>query len=225
MCFSASASFGSAAVLMSLGSSASKLNQEPKQKMFVALPFIFGFQQLCEGFVWISLGEQSSLQNFAVRAFLFFALAFWPVWLPWSLYALEKKPERKAVLKGLGWLGAFFSVGAIWILFRGGPRAAAAGHSIAYSFSGFQYLVTPSVDAVAYILTALIPFFISSERKVKVTGALIFAGLLFSHIHRQETVTSVWCFFAALTSVYIVYEVFRETKAPALRLYLSTTKA
>jgi len=225
MCFSASASFGSAAVLMSLGSSASKLNQESKQRMFVALPFIFGFQQLCEGLVWISIGHESNLHGYAVRAFLFFALAFWPSWLPWSLYAMEKKPARKAALKALGFLGTLFSFGALWILFRGGPRAAVAGHSIAYSFSGFQSFISPSIDALVYLLTALVPFFISTERKVKITGALIFIGLVFSHLYQQETVASVWCFFAAITSSYIVYEVFRETKAPQQRFYLSSTKA
>lgn len=224
MCFSASASFGSAAVLMSLGSSAGKLNQDPKQKMFVALPFIFGFQQLCEGLVWISIGQDTAFHSFAVRAFLFFALAFWPSWLPWSLYALEKKPERKTILKMLGIMGLVFSVGAIWILYRGGPRAAVAGHSIAYTFSGFQSFLSPSIDALVYLLTALVPFFISSERKVKITGGLIFVGLVFSHFYKQETVASVWCFFAAITSTYIVYEVFRETKAPEQRFFLQSRK-
>lgn len=222
MCFSASASFGSAAVLMSLGSSASKLNHDPKQRMFVALPFIFGFQQLCEGFVWISIGQNSTLNSIAVRAFLFFALAFWPGWLPWCLYAMEKKPERKSVLKVLGFMGLLFSLGAVWILYRGGPRAAVSGNSIAYSFSGFQSFLSPSVDALVYLLTALVPFFISTERKVKITGALVFIGLIISHIYQQEAVASVWCFFAALTSTYIVYEVFRETKAPKRRFYLQS---
>lgn len=224
MCFSASASFGSAAVLMSLGSSASKINQEPKQKMFVALPFLFGFQQFCEGLVWISLGQDSVLNAFAVKAFLFFALAFWPSWLPWSLYVMEKKLERKLLLKGLGFLGLLFSLGSIWILLRGEPRAAVLGHSIAYSFSGNQSLLSPSIDALVYLLTALMPFFVSSDRKVKITGALVFIGLVISHYYQEETVASVWCFFAALTSSYIVYEVFKETKAPEQRFYLSSTE-
>jgi hypothetical protein len=224
MCFSATASVSSAAVLLALGSTAGKLNQEPRQRMFVALPFIFGFQQLCEGFVWLSVGEHSPVQSVSVAAFLFFATAFWPLWLPWAVYAMEKNAQRKKILKTIGMFGTVFFVGALWVLYKGKPHAAVVGHSLAYTFSDFQSIITPSIDALIYLLTALAPFFISSERKVKVSGYLILGGLILSHIYKKETVASVWCFFAAITSLYIVYEILKETRSPVQRFFLSSTK-
>jgi hypothetical protein len=75
------------------------------------------------------------------------------------------------------------------------------------------------VDALIYLLTAMAPFFVSTDRKVRVTGFLIFGGLLLSHLYKRETVASVWCFFAALTSIYIVYGVLKEARSPFQRFF------
>ncbi len=224
MCFSATASFGSAAVLISLGASANRINKNNSKNMFVAMPLIFGFQQIFEGFVWITLGSSEGiLQQTSVVAFLFFALIFWPSWLPWAICRMEKNINRKMFLKILGVFGVVFSIGTLSRLLTAKPQAAVLGHSIAYSVSNFKSVLTPSLDALVYLATALLPFFISSDKKVRVTGVLFLGGLVISHMIRAETVTSVWCFFAALTSLYIVFEVFQQTKSPEVRIFNSVT--
>ena len=211
MCFSAPVSFGASVVLMGLGSAAMKVNKDESQKMFVAMPFIFGLQQLSEGLVWVSfVGRPEFLHQIAISSFLFFALVFWPSWLPWAVCKIEKNVLRKKILKGLGAAGLLLSAGSLWILLNGGPRASILGRSIAYSFSDVHILFSPSIDAILYMATSLLPFFISTNRKVKVTGLLVFGGLALSHLIRQETVASVWCFFAAISSLYIVYATYRE---------------
>lgn len=80
MCFSATASFTSAAVLLTVGAGTLSLNQEKENRMFAAIPILFGIQQASEGVVWLTIGQVASadLLKWAVITFLAFALVIWP---------------------------------------------------------------------------------------------------------------------------------------------------
>ena len=78
MCFSASASFTAAAVLMPLGLYSTHLARTNKQPHYVPLaltPFFFGVQQLVEGLEWTAIdqGRIEPLTTLAGLGFLFFA--------------------------------------------------------------------------------------------------------------------------------------------------------
>lgn len=77
MCFSAIASFSAGSVLTVAGVITTQKVTTKGQIAFAAIPFLFGIQQLCEGFVWLSLTHQeyAHWQQAATHAFLFFAHA------------------------------------------------------------------------------------------------------------------------------------------------------
>ena len=71
MCFSATASFAASAVLITAGGASLSL-AKPHQRLFAAMPLLFGIQQAIEGLQWLQLdkGESSLLAGYG---FLFFA--------------------------------------------------------------------------------------------------------------------------------------------------------
>ena len=97
MCFSTSASFGAGVVLAVIAIAAIKKAKSGPETFFAGIPLMFSFQQITEGFVWVSLSNPgySSLQQVSTYTFLFIAQVVWPLWVPLSIYLLEKNEKRK----------------------------------------------------------------------------------------------------------------------------------
>src|SRR5262245_6539835 len=104
MCFSAEASFGVSAVLLPVGAyCVTRAIRLDRRFLLLGLtPIAFGVQQAAEGFVWLGLDHgHSHLVSPAAVVFLFFALAFWPFWIPFSLLLPESRRWAKMILLGL----------------------------------------------------------------------------------------------------------------------------
>lgn len=213
MCFSATASFTSATVLATTGAAALALNKDPKQRGFVALPFIFGAQQASEGVVWLTL-QQNNLYTYhlsAVIAFIFIAFALWPAWIPWAVSQMETVPRRKSYLYISQSMGLFFAVVATYVIATGNPRSEIAGQCLNYGFEkNTASFFPPNMHAIFYFSSTVLPFFISSIKWVRNTGYLILAGLLITQSAWKYAATSVWCFFAAIASIYIAIHIYRN---------------
>src|SRR3954464_10641464 len=100
MCFSATGSFGVAAVIAGIGAVAAAQKKRPSHRMLAAVPLMFAGQQVAEGIVWLTIGDPSQRPAHlaAVGVFLVFALVVWPVWVPLSLLKAERKPRRRRAL-------------------------------------------------------------------------------------------------------------------------------
>ena len=101
MCFSASASFIAGITLTAAGVISLKQVQQPSHRFFGAIPLLFGIQQLCEGFVWLSLSDPgfASWHDPAKYGFLFFAQIIWPSWIPIAFRGIEPSPKRKKIMR------------------------------------------------------------------------------------------------------------------------------
>lgn len=217
MCFSATASFTSAAILASTGAAALVINKDPRQRWFVALPFIFGAQQAAEGVVWMTL-QQPSLSDWhfaAVVAFIMVAFVVWPAWIPGAVLAMEPSKNRQRWLRVAQAMGLFFGVVALYVIATGRPRSEIVGQCLNYSFEeNTASFFPPNMHAIFYFSSTMLPFFISSHRWIKKSGFLIFSGLLIALFTWKYAVTSVWCFFAAIASLFIAAHVWREQYSP-----------
>lgn len=211
MCFSATASFTSAALLVTAGGITTLKNRSKPHRMIAAVPLLFGIQQAAEGLVWISLGSNSpsALQSYSAFVFMFFAIAFWPAWVPWSIYLIERKRKRKKIVKLTGIIGLTGSFIATTILLTSDIKPYVTGHSIAYALINFKRYWPANLEFLVYIIPTLLPFFISSARTLRLTGYLIAASMILSQIINQEASASVWCFFAAGISFYIAIYVIK----------------
>ncbi len=78
-----------------------------KDARFVPLalvPITSGIQQISEGFVWLGLNRDDGalLQQSSV-VFLFFAIAFWPFWIPMCLAIAEFVRRPQQITSGRCW--------------------------------------------------------------------------------------------------------------------------
>jgi len=203
MCFSAEASFSAATLLAIVGYATISDTRNKKELCLAAIPLIFALQQFSEGLLWVALGynmADSILGMVGKYLFLFTAYVNWPVWLPISLYLAEENQTRKNII------GACFLVGAIFVIWNmtmvlGEPiTVGIVDHSIQYS------AYDPGTQAeflfmrFLYVAAVLIPTFASSYRYMWVFGLIVGITFLVAGYFYHHTFTSVWCFFAAVTS-------------------------
>lgn len=223
MCFSANASFAAAGALSVIGVLSVRAATNNKKLIPLATtPFFFGLQQACEGFVWITLnnGDTTSiLHMISTYIFLFFASAWWPLWMPFILYIAETSPKRKKLLQIIMYIGATTAI----ILFIGWPLQTTGAHiidhHIDYPVPNYPFGITNTLIAqvvswlisLSYCIAVIIPFFISSIAYAWILGIIIAAELLTAYLFYLIAFPSVWCFFAAISSM-LLYLIIR--KAP-----------
>lgn len=213
MCFSAPVSFTAGVVLVAAGAVCVKKTVEKDKSylLFALVPLLFGVQQLIEGFVWIGLLQNHPLMvKFFSLAFVFFAFTVWPAFAPLSVYLVEKKenPATKRVLLVTAVIGMAAGLASFVLLMPGyiAMTTKIVGHSISYDTDVPELLKV--LFFYLYLLSVIPPFLIISNRKLKLFGYLLILSVIFSDLIFRATVASVWCFFAALLSLYIARVVY-----------------
>lgn len=222
MCFSAAVSYSAAAVLTATGcyavQQAGRLNA-PYWRLWALVPVFFGIQQAFEGRVWqlLNAGDPSATLPFAY-GFHFFSHFLWLWWLPLASYLVEPETIRKRVFAGFTLIGAALGTLAFSVMLLH-PEWMTVGireHSISYRFSvPYRSAIhLPIKPAAIYALVILVPLLFSSYRELRVFGWL---AALFSVLTAQfygYAYVSVWCFFAAVLSLYLVHTIRKYSDHP-----------
>lgn len=199
MCFSAEASFTGAVVLGIVGGAAIKNCSSRSYYFLAAIPLLFALQQLSEGFVWLHIsygwGPERVFLN-AQRGFLLFAFFIWPIWVSLSLAVIETIRWRKILLYFILGCGAVLSLLNLSFALIHPVTVQAINHSLRY-ISELPYQME------WYFLIVLLPFFLSSLKKIWAFGLLIACAFPAALYFYEETFISVWCFFAAIVSLSI----------------------
>jgi hypothetical protein len=209
MCFCATASFGLGAALVPAGAYcvAEAARKDRDYLALGAIPLAFAAQQFSEGFVWLGLTEGPSRAGHAAAlAFLFFALVFWPVWLPLSVIPVQRNRGRPLGL--LAVLGAWIGLSLFLPLAVEPGRYLAVAtrhHSIFYDFTAVPVLrvVLEMVLRVLYLATIVVPFGLCADRRLRRFGAAVLASALISQAVFWYAFVSIWCFLAAALSLYL----------------------
>jgi Family of unknown function (DUF6629) len=217
MCFSATVSYSSAAILVSTGAYAVQQARRlaaPCWQLWALIPVFFGIQQGFEGLVWqqLNAGNASSAVPYAL-GFHFFSHFLWLWWLPLSSYLVERGKIRRKIMAACATFGAFAGamVYAEMLLHSEWMTVSVQQLSILYTFSvpfkgPFHMPITP---AALYALTILIPLFASSHRLIVIFGLLIALSMELASEAYGYAYVSVWCFFAAVLSLYLVFMIRR----------------
>lgn len=239
MCFSATVSYGAAAVLVGTGAGAVRQARRlqpgyPARSyrwgylMWALVPVLFGLQQAFEGRVWQQLhaGNAAAAVPYAL-GFHFFSHFLWLWWIPLGSYLVEPgqavgksgrlEKIRKRVFAGCAIFGACAGglVYGVMVYHPQWMTVATRKHSITYDFyvPYHSTLHLPITPAALYALTVLVPLLFSSHKQLRVFGALIaLSSLLASEVYAYAYV-SVWCFFAALLSLHLVWMIRRQALA------------
>ncbi|MEK7620474.1 MAG: DUF6629 family protein [Patescibacteria group bacterium] len=203
MCFSATASFAASAVLGTTGIAALSTVKDRRDYFLAAVPVLFAVQQFIEGMVWLTLGQGLLTESLAY-GFLFFAFLLWPVYIPLAVWAHERNPSRKCMLRYLIFFGSIGSFYLLVVLFSQSLGVELAGNSLCYKI-GAPFEVPGIILYVSVTVGALL---ISSSRFVQWFGALTLLSAAFAWFAYEKAFTSVWCFFAAALSLLIVGYLF-----------------
>ena len=209
MCFSATASFSTGAVLFGFGALTLKSARGPRQLPFAAIPLLFAIQQLGEGVIWLTFGGAAPLLNTVMTyVYTFFSHVLWPVYLPLAVLLMEPPGWRRRTL--FAFSAAGFAVGAylLYILAAFPVFSRPTGQHIEYVSPHFFAAATMGLYLMA---TALSPV-LSTHRTVKVFGILALLSFAVAYTFYATWFISVWCFFAALLSA-VIYFHFAGRKA------------
>jgi hypothetical protein len=202
MCFCAEASFGAAALLAVTGLFAYKQATKKSQYMIAGIPLIFAVQQAAEGVLWITDKQYNLLWLHIIAAYFFLLCAFviWPTWIPLTFKRYDT--TNNTLFTILTWLGLFIS-GSLCIFLLIHPVVISTeGYHVLYSFGLPHWLGI--MATFIYALPILVPFFVCHNRLFKIMGAMLLAAAVVSWYSWYVFFTSIWCFFAALLSVFIL---------------------
>ena len=218
MCFSATASFTTALVLVPVGAYCVRkaAGLEKAYWLFALIPLMFGIQQLFEGLVWLGMtADNNDATLVAGRGFLFFSHFFWLFWIPLACYAVEDNATRRSLYFLLAIVGAVHGllmyvpllINEDWLIVR------ISDYSIKYKLTLFHEEYLPlRVRNFIYGIVVLVPLLSASDRYVRVFGAMIVFSLVLTSLLYDHAFVSVWCFFAAVLSLYILIMIYRKTK-------------
>jgi hypothetical protein len=221
MCFSAEASAGVAAAVLPVGGYclAAAWRKDRAYLLLAAVPLLFGLQQVCEARVWDGLDRgDPELARLPALAFLFFALAVWPVWIPAAVAAIERPGRKRRAFVALAATGVLF--GLVYYLPAAadgrGLSPAIVGHSIRYDFAAVPAANSRWwwVGPAAYLATVCGPLLASRDRRLRPLGVAVVASAAVSGALFEAGFTSVWCFLAAALSLYLAYVLHRLPERP-----------
>jgi hypothetical protein len=214
MCFSAPASFVTAGITGVIGLVALTRVNGPRELPLAATPLLFAGQQCVEGLLWLNLPQAPDgfLSASSTVLYLFFAEAFWPLYAPIAVWLIEPNATRRHLMVVCLGVGAIVGIYLLWWILDNPPFAMISGGHIVYvTESGHS-------DAVgaAYLAATALPLLLSSRRSVVVLGAIVLTGLVVAYALYWQSLTSVWCFFAAAASVAILshFEWSRRSREP-----------
>ncbi|QJW92842.1 DUF6629 family protein [Frigoriglobus tundricola] len=221
MCFSANASVAAGTVLVTAGAyciaAARRMNRA--YLPLAVVPLLFGVQQFLEAAVWIGLARGlPGLVEAAAVGFLFFAAAFWPIWVPIAAAALEERREKRKLFYVFAWIGlgcALTVYVPVLIYAHDSLNVSSVSHSLRYDLSGVPAGVWAAgwVWQAMYLAAVCVPPLMSRDRSIRILGVAILVSAAITHMTFRYAFASVWCFFAALISLYIWYIMYRANRA------------
>ena len=213
MCFSATASFGVGAVLLTSGVATMKKVKEPNIIPFASIPLIFAAHQITEGMLWLSLTGTalSGWENQLTFAYIIIAQILWPITLPIAMVLIEKEVIRRTILVGLVFLGALAAIYRSYTLSIYGVEATILENHIFYEIDKINSYTR--VGLFIYFITTTMPLLISSVKRAWMVGILILASYVVTFILYKEITHSVWCFFGAVISILLLFMIKDIQKA------------
>ncbi len=217
MCFSSSMSYATATILVitSFYTLRQGRHRQAPLLMLALVPLFFGIQQGFEGLVWQTLndGRADKAVPYAL-VFHFFSHFLWMWWFPLCSYLAEYRSVRKKLFAAHTIVGITIG-GLVYTQLLLHPEWLVVGvkyYSITYDISvpPSDFIDIPIPASAIYSFIILVPLLLSSHRHLRVFGVLVTASMILASLVYGYALVSVWCFFAAVLSLYLAYIIHRE---------------
>jgi hypothetical protein len=211
MCFSPEADAVAGLVIGVVGIDTLRHVRRPAQLPLALLPVVFAVHQLVEVFVWLGLQGRVP-QVVGQRAeWVYLAIAFGvlPALVPVAVGALEPVARRGRMAIFVG-IGALVAVLLMYDVVRGPIVATIRGHYIQYDVD----LWHGGSLAVLYVLATCGSLLLSAHRHVQAYGVINLVAVLLLAWLNQAGFISLWCLWAAVTSVAIAVHLRYVSQTP-----------
>jgi hypothetical protein len=178
---------------------------------FAALPLLFAVHQLIEAVVWAAAeGDVSaSVGHRAAIAYLVIALPLLPFLVPLAVLLLEPRGARARVAPFVG-LGAVVAAYLAFALASSPVTVVAHEHALVYD-TGVEH---GGFWTTLYIVAVIGPSVLSGYPTIVAFGLLNLVGLTVVAILYTEAFVSLWCVYAACTSVLVLLHMVRRRRLP-----------
>ena len=209
MCFSASASFISSALLASASVLALTAKPERRALPYALMPLLFGIQQLIEGLIWLKLNDHADAlsclpQGALTQGYSLFSQVFWPAFVPLAVGLMETVAWRRRAITVCGLAGLVVSMFLLAAMLQEPVTAQLQGRHIAYSFS-HTHVITASL---LYLVASCVSPLLSSHTTVRLFGVAAVATAAMAYLIFSYWFISVWCYLAGLMSCIVLLHFF-----------------
>jgi hypothetical protein len=193
--------------------------RRPAERPLGALPVLLGAHLLVEALVWQGLtGDVSaSVGRQAMWIYLAFALVVLPVLVPLAVAGVEPDPVRRRTMTRLGVVGGILAGVYLIGLIQGPVDVRIEGSHLAYRL-GMDH---GGLLAGIYAVVACAPPMLSSERRIAAFGLANLVAVVVLAWIESSALTSLWCAWAAVTSVAIAAHLRRAHREPDVQVHVA----
>jgi hypothetical protein len=212
MCFSAEADLVTGIVVGVVGVDALRHVRRPHQIALAATPVLLAVHEIDESFVWWGLRGQVSLPVEHAAIYVFLAIAFaLPFWVPFAMLGVEARIPRRRWMMVLLVIGSVTSAALLVAVVRGPVGATIDGSHIAYT-ADISYA---NILVALYVVATCGSCLVASNRWLVLLGLANLSAVVALGWITFTGFTSLWCAWAALTSIAIAVYLRRSGRPAA----------
>ncbi len=211
MCFSVQADLVAGVAILPVGVLALREVRHAREIAFAALPLLFSLHQLVESLVWAGQDGDvpSGVASAAALAYVLFALPALAVLMPLAVLLLEPRGARLRVAPFVV-LGVAVAAYMSFEVLDGPVRIEERPHALIYHVD----LSHGVVWSVLYVVAVIGPALLSGYPSIVGFGVLNLVGLSAVALLYTQAFASLWCVYAALTSVLVLVHLYLRRRLP-----------
>lgn len=211
MCFSATADLVAGTALLPIAALSLREVRHWREIPFASLPAIFAVHQFIEAVIWLRQDDDVSTTqaHAAILAYLLIALPLLPTLFPLSVLLLEPHGARLRVAPFVV-LGTLVSTYLATVVLTDPIGVTPHPYCMVYQ-TGVQNI---EVWSALYVVAVVGPALMSGYRSIVAFGVVNLVGLLAVAALYLQAFASLWCVYAATTSVLVLVHMVRRRRLP-----------
>ena len=209
VCFSATANFVGSGVLGAVGVVTLTKVKHRRELLFASLPTLFAVHQFIEGFVWLGLDGvlSSEVTHNMGAAFVLYAQGLLPFLLPLSVLLFEPDAKSRRRMRPFLVVGGLTTLYMLWALIAYPLQISVKGNSIVY----INQATNNTFVAILYVIATCGSLLFSKVKDMVIFGVANLAILLLVMAVKRYAFTSLWCAYAAVASVIILFYFWKSS--------------
>ncbi len=213
MCFAPEVDIAAGLIIGAIGVDALRHVDDRRDLALASIPVVLGAHQLVESVVWRGLQGKAPVAatEVAIVTYLIIALAVVPTLVPFAVFRSERDPKRRSAMLPFVALGGIVAATLMVSLASSPYGATIGGRYIDY----YMHTIGGGIVGVAYAVAVCAPLLMSSSHRLVVFGVINAAAFLILSTLLVTGLISLWCVWAAVSSIVIVRYIREQSAAGA----------